>query len=74
MGKIFGILLVVVGLWTAVEIYTEGSANAFGGILASAGLVDGEAAEAQPLAQRRGAKVAGAHSQAEARRNRLLAE
>ena len=74
MGKVFGILLFVVGLWAAVEIHTEGIANAFGGIFARTGVVEAEATEAQSLPQRQGAKVAGAHAAADARRERLLAE
>jgi hypothetical protein len=74
MGKVFGILLVVVGLWAGAEIYTKGTANAFGGIFASGDGAAAEAAEAQPMSRRSGAKVAGAHADADARRNRLLEE
>ena len=75
MSKVFGILLIVVALWAGMEIYSEGTTNAFGGALVTAGLVDPESAGAEQSSIRRsGAKVAGAHSQSEARRNRLLAE
>lgn len=33
MGKLFGIVLLVLGVWAAVEIYTKGSDQAFGGAL-----------------------------------------
>jgi hypothetical protein len=33
MGRLFGILLVVLGLWIGLTIYTEGTDRAFGGIL-----------------------------------------
>ena len=34
MGRIFGILCVVVGLWIGAEIYREGVDHAFGGAFA----------------------------------------
>jgi hypothetical protein len=33
MGKIFGILFMVVAIWVALEVYTQGARNAFGGAL-----------------------------------------
>jgi hypothetical protein len=35
MGKIFGIVFIVAGLWIGMTIYTEGTDRAFGGIFAS---------------------------------------
>jgi len=35
MGMIFGILFIGLGIWVGLEIYLEGTQNAFGGILAS---------------------------------------
>ena len=35
MGKLFGIVLLVLGIWLAVEVYTEGVNGAFGGVFAS---------------------------------------
>ena len=32
MGRIFGLLLVVIGIWAATEVYLNGTAGAFGGI------------------------------------------
>jgi len=37
MAKIFGILLIVVGVWIGLEIYTNGMDEAFGGVFASFG-------------------------------------
>ncbi len=31
MGKVFGILLMVIALWAALELYTGGGENAMGG-------------------------------------------
>jgi hypothetical protein len=34
MGKIFGILFIVVAIWVALEVFTEGVDGAFGGVFA----------------------------------------
>ena len=34
MAKIFGVLLIVLGVWLGMEIYTKGMDHAFGGALA----------------------------------------
>jgi hypothetical protein len=34
MGKAFGLVLIVVGLWVGLEVYTKGTHGAFGGLLA----------------------------------------
>ena len=34
MAKIFGVLLIVLGVWVGMEIYTKGTDGAFGGIFA----------------------------------------
>jgi hypothetical protein len=34
MGKVFGILFMVLAIWVGIEIYTKGSQEAFGGALA----------------------------------------
>jgi hypothetical protein len=76
MAKIFGILLIILGIWAGSEIYTKGAANAFGGALSALGFEDAapDAAEPQSLPRRAGGKVSRAHAEAEARRNRMLAE
>jgi len=37
MAKAFGILLIVLGVWIGMEIFTKGSDEAFGGIFAAGG-------------------------------------
>ncbi|HBZ70890.1 MAG TPA: hypothetical protein DEP35_14590 [Deltaproteobacteria bacterium] len=34
MQKIFGILLIVLAIWVAIEVFTKGMDGAFGGLLA----------------------------------------
>ena len=76
MAKIFGILMIVLGIWAAGEIYSKGAANAFGGALVSLGLAEEapDSAEPQSLGRRAGSKVGRAHAEADARRDRMLAE
>ena len=35
MQKVFGILVIVLGVWVGMEVYTKGTHAAFGGIFAS---------------------------------------
>jgi len=48
MGKAFGIVMIVLGIYVGMELYTEGMQNAFGGALVRMGLeeapADGEPA------------------------------
>jgi hypothetical protein len=76
MAKVFGILLIILGLWVGSEIYTKGAANAFGGALVALGFEDEapDSAEPQSIGQRAGSKVGRAHAESEARRERMLAE
>ena len=76
MAKIFGMLLVVVGIWLGLEVYQNGIQGAFGGALASLGDSAGEQAVRDPrsVAQRAGAAAESAHAEAEERRNRMLGE
>jgi hypothetical protein len=75
MGKLFGIVVIVVGLWAGAEIYTEGTANAFDGALARMGIVEtAKPSEEQRTGQRVGRKVGKNHAEADARRNRMLGE
>jgi hypothetical protein len=32
LGRLFGLLLILLCIWTGVEIYTKGTAGAFGGL------------------------------------------
>ena len=45
MQKAIGMLIVALALWTAVEVYTNGYAGAFGGVFAS--VVDEEEQDAE---------------------------
>ncbi|MDH3211166.1 MAG: hypothetical protein OEM05_01665 [Myxococcales bacterium] len=75
MGKIFGILLVVIGIWVGMEVYLKGTDQALGGALAF--LEDGDGTEVhdrRTTPQRAGDAARRAHDAAEARRNRLLGE
>jgi hypothetical protein len=76
MGKFIGLLLSVVCIWVALEVYNEGLDNAFGGALAQLGDGDGSAAahDGRSIPQRAGAAVENAHAVADARRNKLLGE
>lgn len=38
MGKIFGILMIVMGVWVGLTVYTEGVDRAFGGLFGRLGL------------------------------------
>ena len=76
MAKIFGMLLVVVGIWLGLEVYQNGIEGAFGGALASLGDSADEQAVHDPrsVPQRAGAAVERAHAEAEARLERMLDE
>jgi hypothetical protein len=76
MGKIFGILLVAIGIWVGLEIYTEGTQNAFGGAFAFLGESSegDEMRDRRTAPQRAGDAVRSAHGEAEERRNRLLSD
>jgi hypothetical protein len=76
MGKIFGILLVVVGIWLGLEVYQNGIQGAFGGALATLGSSADEHAIRDPrsVPQRAGDAVERAHAEAEARLERMLGE
>jgi hypothetical protein len=51
MAKAFGILLIVLGVWLGLEIFTKGTDGAFGGIFAS-GIESVRREPAEPTAQR----------------------
>lgn len=51
MAKIFGILLIVLGVWLGMEIFTKGTDGAFGGIFASAGSTAAETPEGSRLSR-----------------------
>ncbi len=75
MGKIFGILLMVVGLWVGMEIYQKGAQQALGGHLAFLGDSDDrENVDRRTTPQRAGDAALKAHQFADERRSRLLGD
>lgn len=40
MGKVFVILLIVVGIWTGLEVMNNGMGGAFGGLFTKVGLAE----------------------------------
>jgi hypothetical protein len=46
MGRVIGLLVAVVALWTALEVYTEGLGGAFGGAFAAFAPAEPGAAQA----------------------------
>lgn len=47
MGKVFGMVVIVVGLWVGIEVYSEGMSGAFGGFLQNFGAAEAPADPAQ---------------------------
>jgi hypothetical protein len=74
MGRIFGLLLGVLGIWAASEVYMHGTAGAFGGTFARFAGEEASEQDGRSLGLRSGEKVQNAHTEADARRERLLAE
>ncbi len=52
MGRIFGILFIVLAIWTGLEIYNEGTSGAFGGALVRLGLAEESDLEDTPISGR----------------------
>lgn len=78
MAKAFGILAIVLGIWLALEVYTEGLENAAGGALA---FLDSppegsgpEPARRAPLLKRTGDAARDAMRRGEERVTRQLEE
>jgi hypothetical protein len=42
MRRLFGILFIVLAVWTGVEVYNEGTSGAFGGLFVRLGLAEEE--------------------------------
>jgi hypothetical protein len=74
MGRIFGLLLGVLGIWAASEVYLHGSAGAFGGAFARFAGESAAPQDGRSLGLRAGESVGRAHDEADARRERLLGE
>ena len=74
MGRIFGLLLGVLGIWAATEVYLHGTAGAFGGAYAQLSGKSAAGADTRCLGRRAGDSVRGAQAEDEKRRERLLTE
>jgi len=75
MGKAIGLLLAVVAIWITVELYTQGSSNAFGGRFAALiGSDDAAQAPRGTTAQRVGNAVGRAHQEHEKRYDDVIPE
>jgi hypothetical protein len=74
MGKMIGILLIVLGVWVGMEVYTEGTSNAFGGKLAFLSDGEGSPDDGEAPVRRVGTNVQRDHDEANARRERLLSD
>jgi hypothetical protein len=72
MGRAFGILCVVLGLWIGIEIFLEGTQNAFGGIFARH--APEAALRERTLPQRAGDSVRDSFARDAERRERSLPE
>jgi len=55
MGKVFGILLIVLGIWVGLEVMNEGTESAFDGAFVRAGLVTPDPAGTDESVARRAA-------------------
>ena len=73
MGKIYGILLIVVGVWVGMAIFTEGIDNAFGGLFSRLA-PSTEARDPRPPMQRIRERVQGVHDARAERIDRLVGE
>ncbi len=68
MGKVFGILLIVLAIWVGLEVMNNGTAGAFDGAFVRAGLVSPEeAVNDVPLGSRASGAVERAHRKTEDR-------
>jgi hypothetical protein len=75
MGKVVTGLIVVVGLWVGVELFTKGPSRAFDGLFAELFTsTETRPADTRSTAQRAGAAVERARDATEERRARMLGE
>lgn len=72
MGKIFGILFMGLGIWVGLEIYLEGTQNAFGGIFASHQIESEAPRDVRTTPQRAGDAVRHSQEMETERRERLM--
>jgi hypothetical protein len=72
MGKVFGLLLICLGIWVGSEIYFQGTQNAFGGVFAS---LSGDASDdTRSTPQRAGDRARSARQEQQDRMERVLPE
>jgi len=75
MAKVFGILLIVVGIWLGIEVMNHGMGGAFGGLFAKLGVAEAPAPEqAATVGQRAGGAFDRAYRESEDRLTRQLGE
>ena len=72
MGKVMTGLIVVVGIWVGVELFTHGPSRAFDGAFASFFRADAAEVDTRSTAQRAGNSVRRSQAEAVARRERML--
>jgi hypothetical protein len=72
MGKIFGILLMGLGIWVGLEIYLEGTQNAFGGAFASHQAAGDAPRDLRSTPQRAGDAVENSLAIEQERRERIM--
>lgn len=68
MGRVFGILMLVIGVWIAAELYTHGMDGAFGGVFSKGA----DAESAKPITKRTEERVRRAFDESEERLQRAL--
>jgi hypothetical protein len=76
MGKLFGIVVIVLAMWVGLEIYTQGVRGAFGGLLAGLDSSDEQTETADggaPLENLRN-KVNRDNDEGWARRERMMGD
>ncbi len=74
MGRIFGILLIGLGIWVGLEIYLEGTQNAFGGVFASHRAASEAPRDLRSTPQRAGDAVRGSLASEAERHERILSD
>ncbi len=75
MGKLLAIVLMVIAIWVAVTVYSEGTDRAFGGLFAgSLGSSTVDVTETRSTPQRAGEAVQRAYDESQDRFDRALGE
>jgi len=75
MGKILAMVLMVIAIWVAVTVYSEGTDRAFGGLFAgSLGSSTVDVTETRSTPQRAGEAVQRAFDESQDRFDRALGE